>query len=144
MNILDSCSDYTVFVHIFAYPLSISDTSTKRTLDSIHFITPYHTLYDNVSLVGGHYGRRIRSPSGRHVTMDRNVRNSLEADVLPMGPIGTLLTWTNKWSEFNQVTEVDEVFPSSILDEVFPSSILDYDFFSEFKLQKLNEFNLDE
>ena len=61
-----------------------------------------------------------------------------------MGPIGTLLTWTNKWSEFNQVTEVDEVFPSSILDEVFPSSILDYDFFSEFKLQKLNEFNLDE
>jgi hypothetical protein len=67
--------------------------------------------------------------------MDRNVRNSLEADVLPMGPIGTLLTWTNKWSEFNQVTEVDEVFPSSILD---------YDFFSEFKLQKLNEFNLDE
>ena len=71
-------------MHIFGIPFLISYTPTKRTLDSIHFITPYQTLYYNLSLVGGHYGRRIRSQSGRHPTLDRGVRNLLEADVLAM------------------------------------------------------------
>jgi hypothetical protein len=126
VNILDSCSDYTVFVHIFAYPLSISDTSTKRTLDSIHFITPYHTLYDNLSLIGGRYRRRIRSPSGRHPTIDRCVRNSLEGDVLSMY-LDSHATYLDE-----QVVRIqsgygsrDDVFPSSIVDDVWPSLILD-------------------
>ena len=69
VDILGSCSDYKVLMHIFF----------------LHSITLYHTVsYTLREFVTCWPTLLIHSPSGRHPTIDRSARHLLEACILPM------------------------------------------------------------